>query len=58
MSTILEMGNPESFSEKSTSSRISEARKFRTSPPMVEAQKAQPCLQPTWVEMQTVLPWR
>ena len=54
--TMLEIFLPESSSEKSTSSRISEALSERTSPPIVEAQKAQPCRQPTWQETQTVLP--
>ena len=30
---------------------------IRTFPPRVEAQKAQPMRQPTWLETHTVLPW-
>ena len=57
MSTMFEMGRPDSFCENMTSSRISEGSRPLIRPPMVEAQKAQPWRQPTCVEMQTVLPW-
>ena len=56
MSTMWEMGRPESICVNSTSSSISKGSKRRTSPPMVDAQKAQPMRQPTSVEMQTVFP--
>ena len=57
ISTILEMGAPESFWVKITWSSISPGVKSRTFPAMVDAQKAQPIRQPTWEEMQTVFPW-
>ena len=56
MSTMWEMGRPESTWVNSTSSSISKGSSRRTRPPMVEAQKAQPIRQPTSVEMQTVFP--
>ena len=56
INTMCETGRPDSFSENSTSFSISEGVRFRTSPPMVEAQKAHPCRQPTCEEMQTVFP--
>ena len=57
MMTMFEIFSPISVWEYSTSSSISDGVRFRTSPPMVEAQKAQPIRQPTWDEMQTVRPW-
>ena len=57
MSTMLEMGTPLSSWVNSTWSSSSEGRRSRTLPAMVLAQKAQPMRQPTWDEMQTVLPW-
>ena len=57
MSTMLEIFRPLSRSEESTSSSISDGSRFRIRPPIVEAQKAHPCRQPTCEEMQTVLPW-
>ena len=57
ISTMFDIFSPESFSENMTSSSISPGSRLRTSPPMVEAQKAQPWRQPTCVEMHTVLPW-
>ena len=56
MSTMLEMGAPLSSWVKSTWSTISAGVRFRTLPASVEAQKAQPMRQPTWLETQTVLP--
>ena len=56
MSTMWEMGRPESTWVNRTSSSISKGSSRRTRPPMVEAQKAQPIRQPTSVEMHTVLP--
>ncbi len=56
ISTIWEMGRPESTWVKSTWSSISNGSSRRTRPPKVEAQKAHPIRQPTSVEMQTVLP--
>jgi len=57
ISTILEMGRPESSWEKSTWSRSSDGSSLRTRPPIVDAQNLQPIGQPTSDEMQTVLPW-
>ena len=57
MSTIFESSSPDSFCENMTSSSISEGSSPRTSPPIVDAQNAQPWRQPTCVEMHTVLPW-
>ena len=54
---MLEMGTPLSNWVNSTWSSSSEGRRSRTLPAMVLAQKAQPMRQPTWDEMQTVLPW-
>ena len=56
MSTMWEMGRPESTWVNRTWSSISKGSRRRTNPPRVEAQKAQPMGQPTSVEMQTVLP--
>ena len=56
MSTMWEMGKPESNWVKSTWSSISAGSSRRTRPPRVEAQKAQPIRHPTSVEMHTVLP--
>ena len=56
MSTIWEMGWPESTCVNRTWSSISNGSSRRTKPPRVDAQKAQPMRQPTSVEMQTVLP--
>ena len=56
MSTMCPIFRPDSFSENMTSSSISPASRLRTRPPMVDAQKAQPWRQPTWVEIQTLLP--
>ena len=58
MSTILDTSRPLSAWVKITCSAISPAVRSRTLPPRVEAQKAQPMRHPTWLEMQTVLPWR
>ena len=58
ISTMLEMGAPESFWTKITCSSSSPGVRSRTFPAMVDAQKAQPIRQPTWEEMQTVFPWR
>ena len=56
MSTMCPIFKPDSFSENMTSSSISPASRFLTSPPIVDAQKAQPWRQPTCVEMHTLLP--
>ena len=53
MSTMLEIGSPESSWVKSTWSKISDGARRRTKPAWVEAQKTHPILQPTSVEMQT-----
>ena len=53
---MLEMGAPLSIWVNSTWSTISAGDRSRTFPAMVDAQNAQPIRQPTWQEMQTVLP--
>ena len=58
MRTMLETGTPPSAWAKITCSSISPGDRSRTLPPRVEAQKAHPMRHPTWLEMQTVLPWR
>ena len=49
-------GAPLSIWVDSTWSTISAGARSRTFPAMVDAQNAQPIRQPTWQEMQTVLP--
>ena len=45
-----------SFSAAITCPRSSDGRRSRTRPPIVEAQKRHPMRQPTWLDIQSVLP--
>ena len=53
---MLDTRFPESFCAACTCASISEAVRFRENPLFPVAQKVQPILQPTWVEMQMETP--
>ena len=57
MTTTLDTRSPVSFWIAYTWASISPTVRFRTRPPMPEAQNLQPMRQPTWEEIQTESPW-
>ena len=58
MSTIFDILSPESRCAASIWASISDAVSEREKPLLPVAQKVQPILQPTCVDMQTDVPWR